>query len=39
MLDGYELAVIGAQRETGFGDEVLPGVCSWTFEEIMAADF
>jgi hypothetical protein len=39
MVDGYELAVIGAQRETGFGDDSFPDVCPWTFEEIMDESF
>lgn len=39
MAEGYELAVIVAQGETGFGDDVFPTTCSWTFEDIMAPDF
>ena len=39
MAEGYELAVIVAQRETGFGDDVFPTTCPWTFEDIMAPDF
>lgn len=39
IVEGYELAVIAAQRETGFGDDVFPAICPWTFEDIMAPDF
>jgi hypothetical protein len=37
LLRAYPLAVIGAERETGL--ESFPGECSFTIEQILAADF
>nr|WP_166143901.1 DUF29 domain-containing protein [Methylosinus sp. RM1] len=39
MAEGYELAAIVAQRETGLGDDAFPPTCPWPFDRAIAADF
>jgi hypothetical protein len=35
----YRRALIDAERETGLDDDVFPGECPWTFEQMLAPDF
>jgi hypothetical protein len=39
LLDAYGLALIRAERETGFTVETFPEACPFTFEQAMSEDF
>jgi len=39
MADAYDLARLGAERETGIPSDVFPERCPWTFEQIADPDF
>jgi hypothetical protein len=39
IAEGYRLALIEAERETGLAEETFPSLFPWTFAELMDADF
>ena len=39
IVESYQLAVIGARRETGLSRENFPTACPWRFEQMMDSDF
>jgi Domain of unknown function DUF29 len=39
IAEGYELAVIGCARETGFAKDAFPAAVPWSFEQMTHADF
>lgn len=38
-IEAYRLALIGVQRETGFGPEAFPPTCPYSFDQAMDHDF
>ncbi|MGB8843637.1 MAG: DUF29 domain-containing protein [Aliidongia sp.] len=39
LRDAYAVAVVEAERETDLDEAIFPTACSWSFDQIMNADF
>ncbi|MDQ5770480.1 DUF29 domain-containing protein [Thiothrix subterranea] len=39
LTDAYDVAKIGAERETGLPESTFPTECPWSFEQVMNPDF
>ena len=39
IAEGYDLAVIGCARETGFAKQSFPATCPWSYEQMMDPAF
>lgn len=39
MIEGYRLALIEAERETGLDEATFPNACPWSYQSLMDSDF